>query len=120
MKIRCISPGFGFQAGRDAIKGHKAMKIDPAHVVKQFEAIHKKQSVNAAEKTAKAREGDKVVFSEELREMQGVNNDMSADAQRQARLDSVKEQIANGSYSPDSVKVAESLLQYIAGTQNHE
>ena len=95
------------------------MKIHPAHVVKQFEAIQKKQPANAAEKTAMAREGDKVVFSEELRGMQGLNDDLSVDAQRQARLAEVKEQIANGSYAPDSVKVAESLLRYITEGNHH-
>lgn len=95
------------------------MKIHPAQVVKQFEAMHKKQPANTAQKAAKAREGDKVAFSEELRGIQGANNDMSVDTQRQARIDSVKAQIADGSYSPDSMKVAESLLRYITESKNH-
>ncbi|MCF8096076.1 MAG: flagellar biosynthesis anti-sigma factor FlgM [Desulfobacteraceae bacterium] len=95
------------------------MKINPAQGIKQFESIQKKQNTDAAEKTAQAKEGDKVVFSKEVQQAQGKQNDMSVDTQRQARLQEVKEQIANGSYSPDSFKVAESLLKYIAESGNN-
>lgn len=89
------------------------MKIYPGQGISQFDTIQKKQSANTVEKTARAKEGDKVVFSKELRQVQEKHNDLSVDAQRQARLQAVKEQIASGSYAPDSLKVAESLLRYI-------
>ncbi len=89
------------------------MKIHPAQSMIKLEGIQKKQNADAAEKTGQAREGDKVVFSKELRQVQDKQNDPAVDAQRQARLQSVKEQIAEGSYSPDAFKVAESLLKYI-------
>ncbi|MBW1776914.1 MAG: flagellar biosynthesis anti-sigma factor FlgM [Deltaproteobacteria bacterium] len=89
------------------------MKIHAFHVAKQYEAIQKKQSVNTDSRTVKAKEGDKVVFSEKLREMQGRYNDRSVDTQLQARIESVRDQIAKGSYAPDTFKVAESLLRYI-------
>ena len=95
------------------------MKIHPAQSMTQLEGIQKKQKADAAEKTGQAREGDKVAFSKELRQVQDKQNDPAVDAQRQARLQSVKEQIAEGSYSPDAFKVAESLLKYITESRNN-
>ncbi|MGM0787841.1 MAG: flagellar biosynthesis anti-sigma factor FlgM [Thermodesulfobacteriota bacterium] len=95
------------------------MKINPSHVIKQVENVQKKQPAEKAGKTAGAREGDKVVFSEQLREVQDSQNDLSVDAQRQERIQAVKEQIANGSYSPDPVKVAESLVKYVMESGGH-
>lgn len=95
------------------------MKINPAQGIKQLDSVQKKQNADAAEKTAQAKEGDKVVFSKELQQVQGKDGDLSVDTQRQARLQEVKEQIANGSYSPDSFKVAESLLKYITESRNN-
>ena len=95
------------------------MKIHPAQVIKQLDSIQKKQNVNAAEKTAQAKEGDKVVFSKELQQVRSTQNDPSVDTQRQARLQAVKEQIADGSYAPDRIKVAESLLKYITESRHN-
>jgi flagellar biosynthesis anti-sigma factor FlgM len=96
------------------------MKIHPVHVIKQFETVQKKQPANSAQKADRAMEGDKVAFSEKLREIQSSQSDMSVDTERQARIDSVKARIADGTYAPDSFKVAQSLLKYIAESGNHE
>jgi len=90
------------------------MKINPGQGIKQFENIQKKQAVDKTQKSGKASEGDKVAFSEALQQVQGSKNDLSVDANRQERIQTVKEQIANGTYAPDSQKVATSLLKYIA------
>jgi negative regulator of flagellin synthesis FlgM len=90
------------------------MKIHPGNGIKQLEGIQKKQPAEKSQKPDQAREGDKVEFSEALQKAQGGNFDLSVDAARQERIQTVKEQIANGTYSPDSRKVAASLLKYIA------
>ncbi|MFO7838877.1 MAG: flagellar biosynthesis anti-sigma factor FlgM [Desulfosalsimonadaceae bacterium] len=89
------------------------MKIHPGHTIKQFENIQKKQQAERPQNADKAREGDKVAFSKELQQVRESGKDLSVDMERQERLQTVKEQIANGTYSPDSRKVAESLLKYI-------
>ncbi|MFW5901623.1 MAG: flagellar biosynthesis anti-sigma factor FlgM [Thermodesulfobacteriota bacterium] len=90
------------------------MKIHPGQVIKQFESIQKKQPVDKPQQADKAKEGDKVVFSETLQQAKGTQGDLSVDAERQERIQTVKEQIANGTYAPDSQKVAASLWKYIA------
>jgi len=90
------------------------MKIHPDNGIKQLESIQKKQPVDKSQQAGKAREGDKVVFSEALQQAKGTQGDLSVDAERQERIQTVKEQIANGTYAPDSQKVAASLLKYIA------
>lgn len=89
------------------------MKVYPGTGIKQFEGIQKKQPVDPAQKSTKPQEGDKVDFSKELQQVQDRENAFSADSERQARLQSVKEQIANGSYAPDPQKVAASLLHML-------
>ncbi len=89
------------------------MKIHPGHTIKQFENIQKKQQAERPQKTDQAREGDTVAFSKELQQVKESRSELSVDTDRQERLQTVKEQIANGTYSPDSQKVAESLLKYI-------
>ncbi len=92
------------------------MKIHPGHTIKQFENIQKKQQAERPQKTDQAREGDTVAFSKELQQVKESRSELSVDSvdtDRQERLQTVKEQIANGTYSPDSQKVAESLLKYI-------
>ncbi|MFP4452789.1 MAG: flagellar biosynthesis anti-sigma factor FlgM [Desulfobacterales bacterium] len=96
------------------------MKIHPSVYIKQFENIQKKQPAEKAADVAGAREGDKVVFSNQLREVRENQNDMSTNAERRARIQEVKDQIARGTYSPDSVKVAESLVKYIMERGGHE
>ena len=94
------------------------MKIYPDSGIKQLQNIQRKQPAAPAEKTGKAEKGDKVDFSQQLRDIQlgkaqGVSGDSAVDAERQARLDSVRQRIAENAYMPESSKVAESLLKYI-------
>jgi flagellar biosynthesis anti-sigma factor FlgM len=90
------------------------MKIHPGNGIKQFENIQKKQPADKSQKANQAKGGDKVVFSKALQQVQGSKEDLSVDEARQVRIQTVKEQIANGAYAPDSQKVALSLLKYIA------
>ena len=92
---------------------NNVMKVYPGTGIKQFEGIQKKQPADSAQKTARPKEGDTVDFSKQLQQVQDKKDAFSGDSDRQARLKSVKDQIANGSYAPDPQKVASSLVQFI-------
>ena len=94
------------------------MKIYPDPGIKQLQNVQRKQPASPAEKSKGTGKADRVDFSKQLKEMQlqgtsSVNNDLSVDAERQARIEGIKNQIAGDSYQPDRNKVAESLLKYI-------
>jgi negative regulator of flagellin synthesis FlgM len=58
---------------------------------------------------------DRVQFSDTLQQVkQAKSAGASTDVQRSEKLQALKEQIADGSYRPDSRKVAASLLQFMA------
>ena len=58
---------------------------------------------------------DRVQFSDTLQQVrQSQNVGGNADVQRSEKLQALKAQIADGSYRPDSRKVAASLLQFLA------
>lgn len=68
-----------------------------------------------AEQAGSSAGSDRVQFSDTLqqaKQAQGVGQ--SADVQRSEKLQALKEQIADGTYRPDSRKVAASLLQFMA------
>lgn len=90
-----------------------AMKIYPDPTVLQNHSIQKKQPPAPAAKTKAPAGTDKVDFSAELQKIQDVRKDDPVDTDRQAKLEDVRQQIKAGTYRPDSVKVAESLLKYI-------
>ncbi len=57
---------------------------------------------------------DRVQFSDTLQQVkQAKSAGSSADVQRSEKLQALKEQIADGTYRPDSRKVAASLLQFL-------
>ncbi|MFO8086028.1 MAG: flagellar biosynthesis anti-sigma factor FlgM [Desulfobacterales bacterium] len=95
------------------------MKIYSGQEIQQLVTIQKKPLSDAAPNSSRAHENDKVDFSTQLRRVQGMENHFSPDSDRQARLQEVKEQIENGTYAPDSKKVAVSLLKYIVKGSNN-
>ena len=65
-------------------------------------------------KTAGSSKSDQVEFSSVLKGVNQSNTNQSAEAaQRAARVDELKQQVASGSYQPDIQKVATSLLQFL-------
>ncbi len=97
----------------DRLEKGLLMKINPDLIIKSIEKNQRKPPVDPAEKTNRSREADTVAFLKALQQVQGMENAMSVDTDRQSRIDDVKERIENGSYAPDSKKVAISLLKYI-------
>lgn len=76
--------------------------------------IKRTQRTDSAKQTDKAQPQDKVDFSSVL---QGVTQTKGASAaastERAAKVNTLKEQVANGSYQPDLQKVAASLLRFL-------
>ena len=57
---------------------------------------------------------DKVQFSAVLQEVhRAKGSDGTASAERTAKVESLKQQVADGSYQPDLQKVAASLLRFL-------
>ena len=74
-----------------------------------------KKSQNAeTSKTADSSKSDQVEFSSVLKGVNETNAGQNAEAaERAARVQELKEQVASGSYEPDIQKVATSLLQFL-------
>ncbi len=68
-----------------------------------------------AEKTSQKGTGniDQVNFSSTLQEAQQSHQTAMSNAQRIAKVQSLKEQVASGEYKPDMHKVASSLLKHL-------
>ena len=89
------------------------MKIYSCSEIKQLIAAQKNPHMETAPKKVEIKEGDKVDFSTQLQQVQGMEENLFPNTDRQTRLQEVKAQIAEGTYSPDLKKVAMSLLKYI-------
>jgi negative regulator of flagellin synthesis FlgM len=71
--------------------------------------------VKTSEKSAESAGSDRVRFSDVLQQVnRAKETGAGADVQRAEKLQALKEQIAEGTYRPDSTKVAASLLKFIA------
>ncbi len=74
----------------------------------------KKSPKAEAGKTADSSKSDHVEFSSVLKGVHEAGSTQNAEtAQRAARVEELKEQVASGSYQPDIQKVATSLLQFL-------
>jgi negative regulator of flagellin synthesis FlgM len=72
-------------------------------------------SDKALKKTGKASGVDQVKFSSVLQEMQRTQETSSvAGTERAQKIQTLKEQIAEGSYQPDLEKVAASLVDFFS------
>jgi negative regulator of flagellin synthesis FlgM len=93
------------------INGNGLGGIDPLNRVKNNA---KTQKGNAAAQTGI----DRVQFSSVIAEtMRAKEVSATTETARAEKLQSLKEQIADGSYSPDATKVATSLLKFLAENQ---
>ncbi|HMB31705.1 MAG TPA: flagellar biosynthesis anti-sigma factor FlgM [Desulfohalobiaceae bacterium] len=89
-----------------------SIKINYDPKIQQLYDMPKQQGT---EKSAKKVSGnmDQVNFSSTLQEAQQSHQSELSNAQRIAKVQSLKEQIASGEYNPDMQKVASSLLKHI-------
>ncbi|OQX20597.1 MAG: flagellar biosynthesis anti-sigma factor FlgM [Desulfobulbaceae bacterium A2] len=76
--------------------------------------VRKTERSDAAQKPGKTESGDQVAFSSLL---DGVNKSQAttqaADSERAERVQNLKQQVGDGTYSPDLEKVAASLLKFL-------
>ena len=77
----------------------------------------KKVTDNLGVKTPdKKQASDRVDFSSVLQEVSSAKETTQAGAaEHTARVQEIKEQVSNGTYKPDMLKVAASLLRFIVG-----
>jgi len=89
------------------------MKIYTDQAIRQLQNLRQGGPANAAGQAAGTGKADRVDFSKELQKLRNVKEGSFVDTERQAKLEEVKSQIAEGTYRPEAIKVAESLLRYI-------
>lgn len=78
----------------------------------------KVQKSQQANKTEAGNKADQVHFSDVLQDVnKAKENENVMSAERAAKVEALKAQIAEGSYKPDLQKVASSLLQFIVEEQ---
>ncbi len=94
------------------------MTIDKIFGNRGIEPLDKTKARGQEKKVDQAGTGpgsDKVRFSDTLQQVRQTQGAApGADVQRSEKLAALKEQIADGSYRPDTRKVAASLLKFIA------
>jgi len=79
-----------------------------------IDGIKKAQRSQPAKETGKTQATDKVEFSAVLENVSQAKETSSTEAAKRAeKVNSLKEQIAEGSYQPDLEKVAASLLKFL-------
>lgn len=80
----------------------------------QIGDVKKSQKSQQAKKSESGKETDQVQFSDVLQDVnRAKESDSAMSAERAAKVEELKAQIADGSYKPDLKKVASSLLQFI-------
>ncbi len=80
----------------------------------QIGDLKKSQKSRQASKAEAEKKADQVQFSDVLQDVNKAKQSESAmSAERAAKVEALKAQIAEGSYKPDLQKVASSLLQFI-------
>lgn len=92
-----------------------AVKIDGSTPFDPMGQVRKSQTGQSVKSTDKKQPSDRVDFSTVLQEVSAAKEATPTDAMsRSKRVASLKEQVANGTYKPDMVKVAASLLKFLA------
>jgi negative regulator of flagellin synthesis FlgM len=80
----------------------------------QIGDLKKTQKDQQTNKTDASKKTDQVQFSDVLQDVNRAKHaESTMSAERAARVQELKAQIADGSYKPDLQKVASSLLQFI-------
>ena len=91
-----------------------SMKISGEEMFRVLQGL-KQNRAQAPGKNEQAGSGEKVDFSSELQQANKSSEmTQTSDSERAAKLDSLKQQIGNGSYNPDMKEVASSLLDYLS------
>ncbi len=91
-----------------------SMKISGEEMFRVLQGL-KQNRAQAPGKNEQAGSTEKVDFSSELQQANKSSEmTQASDPERAAKLDSLKQQIGNGTYNPDMKEVASSLLDYLS------
>lgn len=91
------------------------MKISGEEMMRVLQGLKQQNRVQAHEKNKQSESTEKVDFSSELQQA-NKSSDMTraSDPERAEKVESLKQQISNGTYNPDMKDVASSLLDYLS------
>lgn len=91
------------------------MKISGEEMMRVLQGLKQQNRVQAQEKNEQSGSTEKVDFSSELQQA-NKSSDMTraSDPERAEKVESLKQQISNGTYNPDMKDVASSLLDYLS------
>jgi len=91
------------------------MKISGEEMFRVLQGLKQQNRMRPAEKSEQSSSTEKVDFSSELRQANKSGEVGKAmDPERSAKLESLKQQISEGTYDPDMKEVASSLLDYLS------
>ena len=91
------------------------MKISGEEMVRALQGLRQQNRTPAPEKSETSGGSEKVDFSSELQQAnQGGDVTKTSDPERAAKLQSLKQQIDQGTYDPDMRDVASSLLDFLS------
>ncbi len=95
------------------------MKINDTQRVGAVNPYQRSNEAKAVTGEKKATRKDEVSISPEAMEMLQANSvQASADAERAQKIQSLKEQVAAGTYNVDAGALADKLLPFLKGTGN--
>ncbi len=95
-----------------------AMKIPPENMIKVLQGLKQPNKPHASEQGRNKVESEKVDFSRELQQAsQAERAAETTNPERAEKVQSLKQQIKDGTYQPDMREVAQSLLDYLSRTE---
>jgi len=92
-----------------------AMKVSGEEMIRMLQGVKQQNRVQTPAKNEQSGSTEKVDFSSELQQA-NKSSEMTrtSDAERAEKVESLKQQISNGTYNPDMKDVASSLLDYLS------
>lgn len=91
------------------------IKISAEHVAQDMQGLKQQNRSDSVQNNQKNRNTEKVNFSRELQEASRSERPVAGtDPERTEKLQMLKQQIREGEYQPDLVKVAESLINFLS------
>lgn len=91
------------------------MKISGEEMIRMLQGLKQQNRAQAPEKNDQSGSTEKVDFSSELQQAnKSKEMTQASEPERAQKVESLKQQIGNGSYNPDMKEVASSLLDYLS------
>jgi negative regulator of flagellin synthesis FlgM len=91
------------------------MRISGEEMFRVLQGLKQQNRMRPAEKAGSSSSTEKVDFSSELQQANKSGEvGQAMDPERAAKLESLKQQISEGTYNPDMREVASSLIDYLS------